>query len=148
MKTFTEISNETELMRYLEDSGWRKWFPSKYRLIGFNYPVKGCVSQETIGLADIAFKIGKTTYLVEIKWEDKIATSFWPSLKVIGYVKSMNLWKQESLYRPVIMIPKEHISYDFLPILYHLGCGYISFNLNEEYLELDINIDHTKDSFI
>lgn len=150
-----EIKTETELVNYLKDNGKKSFLLalkcSAKTDVKFNYPIYGCVTGEVVGYADIYITRGKRTYIGEIKFEDCKANSFWSSLKIIGYCYSQNLFflkKGDNQVYPFIMIPHNHIKYDFLPILYKLKCGYITFNIKDEFVEFDINLNHESESFI
>ena len=147
-----EITNERELSNHLQEK-LNKYFPL-FKLIQFQFPVIGCITGRRIVIADIAFKKCDYNYLVEIKFNDEMGNGdFWSSLKVIGYTKSMNLTmlknsQRKGFYKPVIMINKDLITYDILPILYHLKCGYISFEIKDNFVNFDINLHHNSNDFI
>lgn len=145
------MKTETELSKHLEDK-WKSYFP-KFKLIQFQLPILGCISGDKIGYADFAFTSFKESFIVEIKFDNMGKHDFWSSLKVLGYCKSMNLSllkhkTKVGFYNPVIMIKKEFITYDVLPILYHLKCGYISFDIKDNFIDLDINLHHSSEGFI
>src|SRR3990167_397548 len=149
------LENETIFVNYLKDN-WKKLFP-KSMDVKFNYPIYGCVTGEKIGIADIFITKGKINFIGEIKLEKSRAECFWESLKVIGYCISLNLHrfkypKSKKLnkysYFPFIMIPGDFMTYDYLPILYHLKCGYILYSIKDDSVNLDINLNFIAESFI
>lgn len=146
------MQGEAELEAHIKQR-WSQYFP-KYRLIQFQMPVLGCITGDKIGYVDFAFKTKTSKFLVEIKNTDLGTVDFWAALKVVGYAKSMNLTffknskNDHDHYRPVIMIKKEILTYDLLPILYQLRCGYIAFEIKENFVDMDIHLNHLSASFI
>lgn len=129
---------ETDIINYLkEDVNWRKHFPD-FKVIGFDFPIFGCISKDRIGMVDIVFKRkagirSNKKYFVEVKYDKGNSSGdFWDSLKILGYVKAYNLYHFTDAAKPMIMIKKDILDYDFRTILYTLEIGWITFDLLQE----------------
>jgi len=136
-----KIKNETQLVAYLKEN-FHKHFSHSYHLIGFDIQLFGCISNKIIGLVDIVFVRGNTKYIVEVKFNDtQQSGNFWASLKILGYCANEQLrnFRYKNKIKPVIMVRKEIVNYDFLAILRSLKIGYITFELNPE-LKFNINL--------
>lgn len=127
------------------------YFPNA-DLITTEFPILGCVTRTRIGSVDFAFRTGKNrTYLVEAKNGSHSSSDVWGAMKVLGYSKSMSLTNANQTYCPVILVPQEALRYDFLPVLYHLRCGYIGFKITESWdgdALIRLNINLTPDSVL
>jgi hypothetical protein len=147
------ITNEMELMAHLKEN-WKKYSLSKFHKVSFDCAVYGCISDKRIGLIDIILYNKKSIFVGEVKFTGFSSTNLWESLKILGYSCALNLYhfkknrNSPNFYHPFVMVPKENITYDFLPILYHLKCGYITFDIKDDWIDFDINLNYHSENFI
>jgi len=137
------LRNEYQLVEYLK-AHWRKHFPPSFKLIGFDVPTFGVISQKKIGLIDMILLRGKhKKFLIEIKYNSRVkAGDFWESLKILGYAKNEYLKYSRKIHDiiPTIMVRKEILSYDFLVLLKQLKIAYISFTIEKGIPQFNMNL--------
>ena len=132
------INSEKKLVEYLRKN-WKKHF--KFRLIGFDKPIRGIVSNKIIGIVDIIFCRYNKKYFVEIKFAKKnheVRRKFWHSLKILGYTTNERL--KGLKIKPIIMVKKGTVTNDTFSILYQLGIGYITFEIKNKNIDFKVNI--------
>lgn len=136
------FNNEEDIINYLKEiRNWKIHF-AKFKLLGFNIPVYGCISKSKIGLVDIGFKWKSWKYLIEVKFDKRNPSGdFWESLKILGYCQTDNLYHTNENTKPVVMLRKEILNYDYRVILYTLKIGWIAFTIREDnIITFEINL--------
>lgn len=123
------IITERYIETYLEKH-WKEIFPN-FKLISFQFPIYGCYSQRKIGIADVAFKKGKTYFIGELKWSGQDSEDVWGSFKAIGYAKMFGLQIKQPV-RPVAIFRKELMSNDMRTLFYKIKLDYMLISRDNE----------------
>jgi hypothetical protein len=125
---------EVEIENYVKDN-WANKF-KHMKLIGFQIEVMGSVSREPIGRVDFAFYKSGIKHFCEIKKESDGHYAIWDSMKILAYCESQSLYEC-SRVKPVVMVHRNNLRYDFMPVLFSLGCGTITY---DDQLIFSINL--------
>jgi len=133
---------ETDIINYLkEQKNWKKHFP-KYKIIGFEQYILGFLSRKIIGKVDIVFRARNKKYFAEVKYDKKQNISdFWTALKVIGYVEAYKLFSFNRDVEPLIIVNKEVLTQECKTILYSLRISWIVFEISENKIKFDIQLN-------
>lgn len=133
------LKTEYGIKQYIKKH-FKTIFPH-FKLVGFEKAIYGTITGDYLGLVDMIMKCGRKFLVVEIKNDFRIGVSnVWSALKVAGYAEAFRI-EQNVQVVPMILVEKQFLYTDLLPVLYKLKIGYITFERNDK-------LGHTFEYFI